>query len=323
MKTVSIIIPCYNEEKSLPVYFKEIDKYLNEIRDYSFDFILVNDGSRDKTLDVMNNIYLKRDDVNIISLSRNFGQNPAFVAGLENCKSDFAILMDADMQDPLSMIKNLTDQFSLGFDVINPYRVNRDKDSLFKRKTASLFYKLMNKLEGTKVVEENVNCFRGLSRRAIDKILSLPEKDKFLLSEIYYVGLKTCKIDFTREERKEGKSKYNLKRMTKYALDNIASGTSNPLYFIIKAGVVSFIFSFIFFITMLVLYILAYPNINILKGCFTLINTLFIVSAVFICFSTILIFLGIIALYLHNILINTRNRPTYIIDIIKRKEDKK
>lgn len=321
MKTVSIIIPCYNEEKSLPIYFSKIDNYLKEITEYSFDFILVNDGSKDKTLEVMDEIYNKRDDVNIISFSRNFGQNPAFIAGLEKSKSDYVILMDADLQDPLSLISQITSKFSFGYEVVNPYRLNRNKDSFFKRTTASMFYKLINKIEGNKVVEENVNCFRGLSRRVVDKIISLPEKDKFLLNEIYFVGFKTCQIEFTREKREQGESKYNVKRMTKYALDNISSGTIHPLYWSIKTGTFSLIFSALFFITMLVLYILSYPTINIIDN-FSLMNTLFIISIVIICFSILLFFIGILGLYLHNVVVNTRNRPTYIIDFYKDKEDK-
>lgn len=321
MKKVSIIIPCYNEEESLPLYFKEVDSIIKNDLNHQYDFILVNDGSKDKTLDIMNDLYLNRNDITIISLSKNFGQNPAFIAGLNNSDSDYYILMDADLQDPLSLITQIVDKFDQGYDVVNPYRENRNKDSFFKRKTASLFYKLVNKIEGNKVIPENINCFRGLSRRAVEQINSLSEKDKYLLAEIPLVGFKTCTIPFKRDERKVGLSKYNVKKMTRYALDNISSITSFPLYWAIKVGFVSTIISLLFFLIMLVLYILSYPTIHIISN-YLLINTLFIISIVLLCFSILLCFIGIMSLYLHNILINTRNRPTYIVDIIKKQKDK-
>lgn len=317
MNTISIILPCYNEEESLDLYFKEVDNYLKSIEDFSFNFILVNDGSTDKTLDVIKRLYDNRDDISYISLSRNFGQVPALLAGLDYSKSDYVIMMDVDLQDPLSLIGEIVSKFKEGYEVVNPHRTNRLKDGFIKRKTASFFYKFINKLEGKTVVENNVNCFRGLSKRVVDEIKNSPEKDKYLLGIIKYVGFKTCTIDFKREERQTGQSKYNLKKMTKYALDNISSTTSNPLYYAIKFTAFILPLSICFFISMLVLFILSYPSIDIITN-YSLYSILFIISCCLLFSSVILLFISIISIYLHNILINTRNRKTYIIEEEKR-----
>ena len=148
MEKISIVIPCYNEEEAIEIYFSKIDEYINKIEDFKFEFVLVNDGSKDKTLDILKRIHSKRDDVTIVNLSRNFGQMPAISAGLYTCKGDFAIIMDADLQDPLYMIEKIAAKFKEGYDVVNPHRIDRKKDSSLKRNTAGFFYKFVNKIEG-------------------------------------------------------------------------------------------------------------------------------------------------------------------------------
>ncbi|MDY3890209.1 MAG: glycosyltransferase family 2 protein [Bacilli bacterium] len=322
MKKVSIILPCYNEEKALGLYFEAVDPFIKEIKDYKFDFVLVNDGSKDNTLNVMNDLYLSRNDITIVSLSRNFGQNPAFSAGLEVCEGDYAILMDADLQDPVELIAKICEKFSEGYEVVNPHRADRSTDSYFKRKTAEMFYKFTNKIEGKEVAPENVNCFRGISRRAIDMINSLDEKDRFIRSEVTFVGYKSCLIDFKREKRSAGESKYNVSKLFTHAFDNISTTTSNPLYFPIKFGAVSSFFCGFIDLTLLILLILSWCDVLSIGMGYTVIFTLFIAFTIFFGVSIIIFFIGIIGIYLHNILINTRNRPSYIIDIVKKPKEK-
>ncbi len=320
MKTVSIILPCYNEETVLPYYFEAVDEVLPTIEGFSFDFILVNDGSKDGTLQTMKKIYEERDDVNIVNLSRNFGQNPALTAGLASSKSDYVIMMDADLQDPISMIAKICAKFEEGYDVVNPHRASRQTDTYFKRNSAAFFYRFTNSLEGKEVLPSNVNCFRGLSRRAVDRIMALPEKDRLLVNEIPLVGFKTCQIDFEREKRKAGKSKYNIKKMVNYAFDIISSGTTKPLYLPIKAGAIaSAFFAFVFVVLLLFYFLGHFQVLTFDSGPLVL---FLILSGVFLGISVLLFFIGILALYLHNVVINTRNRPTYCIDYIFRKEDK-
>lgn len=324
MKKVSIIIPCYNEEEALPVYFNAVDPVIKDLTDYDFEFVLVNDGSKDNTLLVMEKLFQERDDVTIVNETHNFGQNPALCAGLSIAGGEFVIMMDVDLQDPVTLIPTILQKFEEGYDVINPHRVDRTKDTRFKRKSAGAFYKLMNKLEGKEVLPENVNCFRGLSRRVVDKLLSLPEKDKLLINEIPFIGYKTCSFDFSRNEREVGKSKYTLKKMISYALSNISAGTSKPLFTLLEVGGILLLLSIFFTIVFLAFFILGLCSVPFFSHpiAYEIFKIFFIISSLSIGINTILCFIGVIGLYLHNILINTRDRPTFIIDYVKKKEDK-
>ena len=319
MPKISIIIPCYNEETSLPLYFECVNTVINNIKDYEFEFVLVNDGSNDNTLSVMNDLYNQRNDIMIVSLSRNFGQNAAFSAGLKVCNGDYAITMDSDLQDPVNLIQKIAEKFSEGYEVVNPHRVDRSTDSFFKRKSASFFYKFINKIEGKTIAPENVNCFRGLSRRVIDEINNLTEQDRYLRTEASFVGYKTCMIDFKREKRVAGESKYNASKLFIHAFDNISTMTQKPLYFPIQFGAISSVLTFINMIIFFILFIISCVNYYFYNVAY---GPLFIVSVILFVTSLIIFFIGIIGLYLHNVLINTRNRPNYIIDIIKKQEDK-
>lgn len=324
MKTVSIIIPCYNEEEALPLYFKAVDLVLKNIKDYKIDFILVNDGSKDRTLEIMNKLYEERDDITIVNQIRNFGQNAALLAGYESNTSDYIISMDVDLQDPVEIIPLILEKFSQGYEVVNPHRVDRTKDSLLKKQSAGFFYKFINKLEGKSVLPENVNCFRGLSKNIVNYVLSLPDKDKYLLSAIPYVSYKEVTIDFKRDQRDAGKSKYNLPKLIDYACNNISSATAKPLYWPIKFGAISAFITILLAITFTVFYILGLCNIAFFANsiCFNVFYTLMILSYIFFGVSVCVCFIGLIGIYLHNILINTRDRQTYFIESVKRPSDK-
>ena len=319
MKTIDIILPCYNEEKALPLYFKAVDKIIEELNKYRFNFILVNDGSKDKTYDVMYDLYREREDITIVNLSRNFGQNPAFTAGLETSKGDYVIMMDADLQDPVELIKEIIEKLEEGYDIVSPRRVDRSTDTKGKRNTTQFFYRFINKIEGRNVIPENVNCFRGLTKKIVEQINNLEEKDRYLVSEIPFVGYKTYYIDFKREERVAGKSKYNYKKMITYALDIISVTTSKPLYLPI---IVSFFSSFFFFFTSLITFILYILNMTNVLPYSGLYFTFFLINFILLIFSLLVFIIGILAVYLHNILINTRSRPNNIIESVRKPEDK-
>jgi len=318
MKTVSIILPCYNEEESLPIYFKAVDPVINNISNYQFEFILVNDGSKDNTLQVMEQLYAQRNDVTIVNETRNFGQNAAFTAGLLVCNSDYAIMMDADLQDPVSLLKDICEKFDEGYEVVNPHRASRKTDSWFKRTTAGMFYKFINKLEGKKIVPENVNCFRGLSKRAYQIINNLPEKDRYYVCLVPLVGFKSINVDFKRDKREAGESKYNVKKLFTHAFNIISCSTSSPLYLPIKFGTIS---SCLFGLLFLIFFIM---EICQCCNCFYYpwLFITFITSLVLFAASVIIFFIGILSLYMHNVVINTRNRPATIIDYVKRFDQK-
>lgn len=320
MKKVSVILPCFNEEEALPLYFKAVDPIIHDISDYVFDFILVNDGSKDNTLDVMKQIQKERHDITIVNESKNYGQNAAFTAGLMQAKGDYVIMMDVDLQDPVELFKPICEKFSEGYDVVNLHRASRETDTWFKKTTAGMFYRFINLIEQKKVIPENVNCFRGLSRRAVDALLAFPERDRYYVALIPLVGYKNCQIDFERQKRDAGTSKYNISKLFHYAFDLISASTARPLYMPLKVGFISTCcFGFLWLIS-LVLWILYACGTFSYTMHFT--ETLFIVLSVFLAASVLIFIIGIIGLYLHNILINTRGRPTTTIDeVIETKED--
>ena len=316
MKKVSVVIPCYNEEEALPLYFKAVDPVVSKIEDYAFDFVLVNDGSKDKTLEVMNQLYLERNDITIVNETRNYGQNAALTAGLLSAKGDYVIMMDVDLQDPVELLTAICEKFTEGYEVVNPHRANRKEDSWFKRTTAGMFYKFINMLEGKEVIPENVNCFRGLSRRAVDAINALEEKDRYYVALIPLVGFKTISIDFIRQKRTAGKSKYgDIGKLFNHAFNLISTTTAKPLYFPIKFGAISSCFDFLAALVFIILYFC----LRDYRSIFLLMFSIFLLAF----FTSIIIFfIGINSLYLHSILINTRDRPTTNIETIVRPEDK-
>ena len=319
MKTISVILPCYNEEESLPLYFKAVDPVIEKIEGYQFDFVLVNDGSKDHTLDVMKDLYQKRNDVIVVNEARNFGQNAALTAGLLTAKGDYVVMMDVDLQDPVELLAEICKKFDEGFEVVNPHRANRQSDSKFKRTTAGMFYKFINKLEGKKVIPENVNCFRGLSRRAVDALNALPEKDRYYVALVPMVGFETCEIDFVRQERDAGESKYNVSKMFDYAFNLISCTTAKPLYAPLKAGAISMAITGFLSVVFLVLFFLAEFALISHETIYLVFLLIFALAF----FASLIIFvIGIIGLYMHNILINTRERPTTQIGEVLRPEEK-
>ncbi|HBR85880.1 MAG TPA: hypothetical protein DEA32_01690 [Firmicutes bacterium] len=320
-KVVDIVSPCYNEEQTIPLFFAAVDQITKDIPDFTFRFILINDGSTDKTLEVMNSIYERRNDFTIVDLSRNSGQNPALTAGLSVAKGDYVIMMDIDLQDPVCLIKDICEKFREGYEVVSPHRVSRQTDSAFKRESAGFFYKLTNRLEKKNVIPENVNCFRGLSRKALDTILALPEKDRLLVAEIPLIGYRSCQIDFVREKRVAGQSKYNLDKMVNYAFDIISAATAKPLYLPIKIGAIGAAVSLPLALIFLILFFLSDTGVisfSAVTSMMILTIILFILFGVFL----IIFFVGFLGVYLHNILINTRGRPSFFIDSIRSPEDK-
>ena len=318
MKTVTIITPCYNEEATIEIFLKTLDLIVHDIEGYQFEYLFVNDGSKDKTLSVLEEQYRKRNDITIVNEARNFGQEPALYAGLKSAKGDYVICRDCDLQDNPSILPQICAKFSQGYDIVNPHRADRKKDSFFKRTTAAMFYNFINKVEGREAFPRNVNLFRGLSRRAVDTILALPESDRHFRVEYAYVGLKTATVEFVRGKRSAGESKYNLKALFNHAFNQLSSGTSRPLFLPILFGAGLTFFNGLGFFVFLILFILA--NCSVLYGGW--ITPLFIVFSIFLSRSILRIVRGVSMLYQHNILLNTRNRPTSVIEFVKRPEDK-
>lgn len=315
MTRVSIVVPLYNEEEMLPLFMEKSKDIFVSNDKYVFDITFVNDGSKDKTLELLHKIVNDHPNVSYLSFSRNFGQDAALEAGLRAAKGDVVIPMDCDLQDPPSLIPQMLKKYEEGYDVVNPRRIKRDGDNFMKKTTSGMFYRFINKISGREVIPENVSQFRLISRRALNKILSMPEKIRLLRSEVPYVGFKTCYIPFERQNRGAGKTKYNYKKIFNLAGHTIASTTDAilnwPLLFGIGFGAVSGLG----WIATLVLYILALNNIE-QYGLIFLQNTetWLIITTILVAVAIISLLLFIPCLYIKNIVINIQGRPTYIVE---------
>lgn len=311
MKKLSLIVPMYNEEEMIPLFFERIYEVLDEIKDYSKEIVCVNDGSKDRTLPLLKEYKKKNKDIHIVSFSRNFGHEAAVAAGFKCAEGDVMIVMDADLQDPPEVIFDLLKEYKKGYQVVNAKRVDRKSDSFLKRTTAAWYYKIIYKMSGKVKVPENVGNFRLLDREVVDVINSLPEKNRVFRVLVPYSGFKTTTVEFVRAKRPKGETHYNYKSMFKLAGDSIVSSSVAPLKWPLKWALGIGFLSVLGLITDLVLYILHKTNDILLTfnfGVFT------IILCMFLCLSIVLLALGIYGEYLSRIMIESQNRPMYIIE---------
>ena len=317
MKKVSIIVPMFNEEEAAPIFFEHIERVIKENPNYEFEVVAVNDGSTDKTLDIL----LKKQEVLkslvVVDLSRNWGHESAVTAGLKEATGDCVIPIDADLQDPPELIPQLLEMWEQGYQVVNAQRGNRKKDTSFKKNTAGIYYELLNHLSSKVKVPANVANFRLLDRRVADHVIELQETSRVFRVQVPFLGFKTGTVLFSREERVKGKSKYNLRSMFNLALSSVVSLTTRPLRWSIA---VTIFFGCTFLLsgaTELVLFILHLCNIETLTnlgyGIWLVINVILSIST-FVFFT-----LAVISIYLSQAVEDARRRPTVIVNKVYRK----
>lgn len=312
---ISIITPFYNEEKMVKIYIKELFNVLNNIKNCIFEVMCVNDGSTDKTLELLKKEHDVHKEIKIISFSKNFGHEAAINAGINNCSGDAAIIMDADLQDPPSHIIKLIRKFEEGYDVVNVKRIDRSSDSFFKRATAKMFYKLISKWSYKIKIDENVNNFRLISKRVINVVKCLTEKNKVFRFEIPFTGFKTTYIELVRPKRAEGKTHYNLKSMNKLAIDSIISVSTEPLNLISKLFIFIFMCFSISSTIELILFIVQIINHSLNISNLSYVSWL-VINCSLLLTSIIMFSLAVIAQYIARIHIETQNRPMYVIEEI-------
>ena len=311
MLNVSIVVPVYNEEEMIPLFLEEANKRFVDDDKYHYSILFVNDGSKDKTLEILKEASLKYKNISFVSFSRNFGQDAALAAGLSYAKGDVVIPMDCDLQDPPYLIKEMLKKYEEGYEIVNPQRVKRDGDSFMKKKTSGMFYKFINKISGRKVMPENVSQFRLISRRALNEILKMPEKVRMLRSEVPFVGFKTCTIEFERQVRGAGKTKYNYRRIFNFAGHTITNSTDALLNWPLFIGLFFSALGGIGFLTTLILYL-----IDIFAHVFnsSAIPLFLIISSIILAVGLISLVVFIPCLYLKDMFVNTQGRPTYIVE---------
>ena len=231
LKLIDIIVPCYNEEEVLPLFIEETNKVIATIPDYDFRYIFVNDGSKDKTLEVMRELAQKYDNAKYISFSRNFGKESAMYAGLENSTGDYVIVMDADLQHPPAMFPQMIAGVEEGYDCCALYRAKQKGESKLRQLISKMFFGFQNKISDVKMPDGAVD-FRIMSRQMVDSIVKLCEKQRFSKGLFCWVGYRTKWIEYQNVERTVGTTKWSFWSLFKYALDGITSFSVSPLRFI-------------------------------------------------------------------------------------------
>lgn len=302
---ISIIVPCYNEEESLPIFYKEIDKISKEMKVVDFEFLFINDGSRDKTLNILREMAKKDKRVRYISFSRNFGKEAGMWAGLENATGDFVAIMDADMQDPPSKVKEMYDILSKDkeYDCVGLYTVDHKDYSFFRRICTNIWYKLIAKISNNRQVP-GVRDFRLMRRQMVDAILEMKEYNRYTKGIFSFVGFNTKWLEFKTGDRVAGTSKFNFWKLFKYALEGIVSFSTAPL---VLSAIIGVIFCFIAFVAILVIIIKTLAFGDPVSGWPSLACIVIFVSGVQ------LFFLGVIGMYLSKTYLEVKNRPIYIV----------
>ena len=305
MKKISLVIPMYFEEKVVEECYKRVSKVLKNLKDYEYEIIFINDGSKDKTQELLENISNKDKNVKIISFSRNFGHQAAVTAGLKETTGDAVIIMDADMQDPPEIIPDMIELWETGNEVIYGKRKSRKGEAKFKLLTAKVFYKVLNVLSDVDIPQDTGD-FRLVDKKIVEKMNSLPEHNKFLRGLWSWLGFKQCAYEYDRKERFAGKTKYPLKKMLKLASDGIISFSSKPIKLVGMLGIISIVISFVILIYALISY---FCNLNSLSAGWTS-----IMCAITFFAGVQLLSLWVISEYIGRIYDETKGRPQYIID---------
>ena len=304
---LAIIVPCYNEQEILAQTVKTLSELVDSLINKQLissqsKIVFVNDGSKDNTWNIIQAAHKQNPTIKGISLSRNFGHQEALLAGLYNTDADIYITIDADLQDDPSVIKEMIAAYYKGNEIVYGVRKKRETDTLFKRSTAMLFYKLM-KILGVELVSNHAD-FRLLSRRAVETMSTFKEKNLFLRAIVPLIGYQSCNVYYDRQKRTAGETKYPLKKMILFALKGISSFSAVPLHFITLCGI---LISFLSFLLMLWT-IIGYFNNSTITGWASLMSAITFFSGITI------LFMGIIGEYIASIFVEVKNRPTYIID---------
>ncbi len=315
-EVVSIVVSCYNEEKSLPLFYKEINKVFDSLPKYKLELILVNDGSKDKTLEEMKKLHQEDNRVRFISFSRNFGKEAAMYAGLENATGDYVGLMDADLQDPPSLLPNMLDllnDLEKDYDCVATRRVSRNGEPPIRSFFAKAFYKIINKMSDVELVD-GARDYRLMKRKMVDAILELKEYNRFSKGLFGFVGFNIKWLEYKNIERIAGETKWSFWKLFKYAIEGIVAFTTVPLTI---AAILGILFCIIAFIMIVVIIAKTLIFGDPTSGWPSMICVIFLVSGVQ------LFCLGIIGEYLSKTYLETKKRPVYIVKETEKDLEKK
>ena len=247
MKKISIIIPAYNEEESLPLLYERLDKLMNSIPNYEFEVLFVNDGSKDKTLEIIKELREKDKRICYVDFSRNFGKEIAMLAGLDYSKGDAVIFMDADLQDPPELIPELIKYWEEGYDDVYARRRSRKGETWLKKFTSKMYYKVLQSLTRVEI-QKDTGDFRLLDRRCVNALRKMRENGRNSKSMFSWIGYNKKEVLYDRDPRIAGSTKWNYKKLIDLAIDGITSFTTSPLRLAIWVAIPTFLMLGVYFI---------------------------------------------------------------------------
>ena len=304
MKKISIIIPAYNEEEALPALMDRITKFADDTKDYDFEFLFVNDGSKDRTIELIKEYREKDKRVCYVDFARNFGKETAMKAGIDYATGDAVVFLDADLQDPPEIITEMIKYWEEGYDDVYAQRKSRKGETWMKKFTSKMYYKVLQDLTNVPI-QKDTGDFRLLDRRCVNALKVMKESQRNSKSMFSWIGYKKKAIFYDRDPRVAGKTKWNYSKLINLAIDGITSFTTSPLRISTFIAIPTFLVLFVYFVYVIVKSFIVHQPIQAFQA--TILLILF--------FSGIQIMLfGIVGEYLGRIFNETKNRPLYLVN---------
>ena len=304
MKKISIIIPAYNEEEALPALMERITKFADDTKDYDFEFLFVNDGSKDRTIELIKEYREKDKRVCYVDFARNFGKETAMKAGIDYATGDAVVFLDADLQDPPEVITEMIKYWEEGYDDVYAQRKSRKCETWMKKFTSKMYYKILQDLTNVPI-QRDTGDFRLLDRRCVNALKVMKESQRNSKSMFSWIGYKKKAIFYDRDPRVAGKTKWNYSKLINLAIDGITSFTTSPLRISTFIAIPTFLILFVYFIYVIAKSFIVHQPIQAFQA--TILLILF--------FSGIQIMLfGIVGEYLGRIFNETKNRPLYLVN---------
>lgn len=302
-KLCSIVVPCYNEEEMVPIFYDTVGNYIKEIPELRFEYYFIDDGSTDGTLEQIKKLHGQNPDVHYISFSRNFGKEAGLYAGLENCSGDYVVTMDVDLQDPPELLRTMYETVAKeGYDCAATRRVSRKGEPVIRSFFARRFYKMINRMSQADIVD-GARDYRFMTRQMVDSIVSMQEYNRFSKGIFGWVGYKSKWITFENKKRVAGETKWSFWKLFLYAIDGFAAFSTAPLSI---ASVMGIIFCFLAMIGVIFIFIRALLYGDPVAGWPSLVCIVTLLGGI------ILLCLGIMGIYLSKTYLETKKRPIYI-----------
>lgn len=302
-KDISVVVPIYFEEENIFPLYERLIGVVSKEMNLDYEIIFVNDGSKDDSVQNIKQLIEQDQNIRLLNFSRNFGHQVAVTAGLEHTEGEVVVIIDADLQDPPELIRDMYEKYKEGYDVVYAKRKSRAGESFFKKKTAKLFYRVLDFMSDVDIPLDTGD-YRLMSRRVVEQLNNMPEKNRFIRGLVTWVGYQQTYVEYNRDERHAGETGYSLSKMIKFSLDGITSFSTFPLKIATIFGVGISGISFIYILR--IIYLKLFTEKTIQGWSSIMVSNLFLGGI-------ILLTLGILGEYIGRIYTELKSRPQYII----------